>query len=59
MHEMLFCTINDFTTYDNLSRYNVEGHKTCPIYEEKTTTHTLKHGRKTTFFSNLIVLIEG
>jgi len=33
MHAMLFCTINDFPTYCNLSRYGVKGHKTCPVCE--------------------------
>lgn len=28
---MLFYTINDFSVYDNLSGYNVKGHKVCPI----------------------------
>jgi len=43
---MLNCTINDFPTYNNLSSYNVKGNKACPICEENTTTHQLKHRRK-------------
>jgi len=31
MHVKLFCTINDFSTYGNLSGYSVKGHKACPI----------------------------
>jgi len=46
MHVMLFCTINDFSTYVNLSRYNVKGHKACPICEEDIASQQLKHGRK-------------
>jgi len=36
MHAMLFCTINDFPAYGNLSGYSVKGHKACPICEEDT-----------------------
>lgn len=36
MHAMLFCTINNFPAYSNLSRYNVKGHKTCPKCQENT-----------------------
>jgi len=39
IHAMLFCTINDFPTYGNLSGYSVKGHKTCPICEENTASH--------------------
>jgi len=43
MNALLFCTINDFPAYDNLSGYNVKGHKACPICEINTTCHQLKH----------------
>jgi len=46
MHDMLFCTINDFSAYGNLSGYSVKGHKSCPICEENTTSQQIKHGRK-------------
>jgi len=46
MHAMLFFTINDFPAYTNLSGYSVKGHKACLIWEEKTTSHQLKNGRK-------------
>ena len=36
LRAMLFCTINDFPAYENLSDYNVKGHFACPIYEKKT-----------------------
>ena len=42
----LFCTINDFPAYGNLSGYNVKGHRACPICEENTSYIQLKHGRK-------------
>jgi len=31
---MLFCTINDFLAYENLSGYDVKGHRTYPICED-------------------------
>jgi len=46
MHAILFCTINDFPTYGNLSGYSVKGHKAYPICEENTTSHQLKNERK-------------
>ena len=46
MHAMLFCTINDFSTYRNLSSYSVKGHRACLICEEDTSYMQLKHGRK-------------
>ena len=49
MRAMLFCTINDFPAYGNLSGYSVKGHKACPICEENTAAHQLKYGRKTIY----------
>ena len=46
LRAMLFCTINDFPTYENLSGYSVKGHHACPICEENTSYVQLKHGRK-------------
>jgi len=46
LRAMLFCTINDFLAYENLSGYSVKGHCACPIYEEETSYVQLKHGRK-------------
>jgi len=43
---MLFCTINDFLAYGNLSRYSVKGHRACLIREEDTSYIQLKHRRK-------------
>ncbi|XP_058776970.1 uncharacterized protein LOC131651323 [Vicia villosa] len=47
MRAMLFCTINDFPAYDNLSGYKVKGHKACPICEKDTCYHQLEKGNKT------------
>ena len=46
LHAMLFCTINDFLAYDNLSSYSVKGRKSCLICEEDTASQQLKHGRE-------------
>jgi len=49
MCAMLFCTINDFLAYGNLSGYTVKGHHVCPICEEDKSYIQLKHGRKTVY----------
>jgi len=49
LHVMLFCTINDFLAYGNLSGYNVKGHKAFPICEEDTASQQLKYERKTVY----------
>ncbi|XP_028201789.1 uncharacterized protein LOC114385965 [Glycine soja] len=46
---MIFCTINDFPTYGNLSRYSVKGHHACPICEKDTSYLQLKHRKKTVY----------
>ena len=52
LHAMLFCTINDFPVYGNLSGYSTKGHKACPICEEDTCHHQLQHGRKTVYLGH-------
>ncbi|XP_020203464.1 uncharacterized protein LOC109789016 [Cajanus cajan] len=37
LHAMIFCTINDFPAYGNLSGYSVKGHHACPICEKQTS----------------------
>ena len=49
LRAMVFCTINDFSAYGNLSRYSVKGHYTCPIYEKNMSFIQLKHGKKTIY----------
>jgi len=49
LHAMIFCTINDFSAYGNLSRYSVKGHHTCPTCEKDTSYIQLKHGKKTVY----------
>jgi len=52
LHSMLFCTINDFPAYGNLSGYSVKGHKACSICEENTPYKHLKHGRKVMYLKH-------
>ncbi|KAL2340489.1 hypothetical protein Fmac_008429 [Flemingia macrophylla] len=47
MCALLFCTINDFPAYGNLSGYSVKGHLECAICQENTSFMQLKHGQKT------------
>jgi len=42
LRALLFCTINDFPAYGNLSGYSVKGHRACPICEENASYHQLK-----------------
>jgi len=37
LRAMLFCTLNDFPAYGNLSGYNVKGHFACPICKKSTS----------------------
>ncbi|XP_058753332.1 uncharacterized protein LOC131626522 [Vicia villosa] len=52
MCAMLFCTINDFPAYGNLSGYKVKGHKACPICEKDTCYHQLEKGKKTVYLGH-------
>ncbi|XP_047150699.1 uncharacterized protein LOC124822706 [Vigna umbellata] len=52
LHAMLFCTINDFPAYGNLSGYSTKGHKASPICEEGTCHRQLHHGRKTVYLGH-------
>ncbi|WVZ17517.1 hypothetical protein V8G54_010499 [Vigna mungo] len=49
LRAMLFCTINDFPAYGNLSAYSLKGHFACTICEENTNYLQLKHGQKTVY----------
>jgi len=49
LRAMIFCTINDFPAYGNLSGYSVKGHHACPICEKKMSYIQLKHGNKTVY----------
>ena len=49
---VLLWTINDFPAYGNLSGYSVKGYKACPICEENTFSHYLKHSRKVCYMGH-------
>nr|KYP32182.1 hypothetical protein KK1_047183 [Cajanus cajan] len=49
LYAMIFCTINDFSAYENLSEYIVKGHHACPICEKQTSYLQLKHGKKNVY----------
>jgi len=49
LRAVLFCRINDFPAYGNLSGYSVKGHHACPICEQNTSYHQLKYSRKTCY----------
>ncbi|KAJ9535140.1 hypothetical protein OSB04_un001782 [Centaurea solstitialis] len=40
LRAMIFCTINDFPAYGNLSGYRTKGEKACPVCEDDT--HSLR-----------------
>ena len=52
LRALLFCTINDFLNYGNLSDYTVKWHYACLICEENISYHQLKHGRKTCYIGH-------
>jgi len=65
LHAMVFCTINDFLAYENLSGYNVNEHRAWLIYVEDISYIQLKYEKKKeqctlgiNIFSNLITLLE-
>ncbi|XP_031127661.1 uncharacterized protein LOC116029760 [Ipomoea triloba] len=52
LRAMLFCTINDFPAYGNLSGYTTKGAKACPIYEDETDDLWLNNSKKNVFMSH-------
>ncbi|XP_071704872.1 uncharacterized protein [Rutidosis leptorrhynchoides] len=56
---MLFCTINDFSAYGNLSGYTTKGKKACPICEENTHLIWLTNCKKLTFMGHQRELAEN
>ncbi|GKA74835.1 hypothetical protein Tco_0781213 [Tanacetum coccineum] len=43
---MIYCTINDFLAYGNLSGYGTKGEKACPVCEKNTHSQWLTNCRK-------------
>ncbi|XP_028758521.1 uncharacterized protein LOC114717527 [Neltuma alba] len=59
LRAMIFCTINDFPAYGNLSGYSVKGHNACPICEDRTSHQQLSHGKKTVYLGHRRFLEPG
>ncbi|XP_071688567.1 uncharacterized protein [Rutidosis leptorrhynchoides] len=59
LRAMLFCTINDFPAYGNLSGYSTKGKKACPIYEENTHSIWLTNCKKPAFMGHRRELAEN
>ncbi|XP_071707891.1 uncharacterized protein [Rutidosis leptorrhynchoides] len=58
LRAMLFCTINDFPAYGNLSGYSTKGKKACPICEENTHSIWLTNCKKPAFMGHRRELAE-
>ncbi|XP_078167222.1 uncharacterized protein LOC144561985 [Carex rostrata] len=52
LRAMVFCTINDFPVYGNLSSYSTKGEKACPICEDDTQVLRLKNCKKNIFMGH-------
>ena len=52
LRAMVFCTVNDFPAYGNLSGYSTKGAKACPICEDDTQVLRLKHSKKNVFMGH-------
>ncbi|XP_071712201.1 uncharacterized protein [Rutidosis leptorrhynchoides] len=59
LRAMLFCTINDFPAYGNLSGYSTKGKKACPICEENTHSIWLTNCKKPAFMGHRRELAEN
>ncbi|XP_071714148.1 uncharacterized protein [Rutidosis leptorrhynchoides] len=59
LRAMLFCTINDFPAYGNLSGYSTNGKKACPICEENTHSIWLTNYKKLAFMGHRRELAEN
>nr|XP_043638244.1 uncharacterized protein LOC122609251 [Erigeron canadensis] len=52
LRALLFCTINDFPAYGNLSGYSTKGKKACPVCGDYTDSLRLKHCGKHVFVNH-------
>jgi hypothetical protein len=52
LRAMVFCTVNDFPAYGNLSGYSTKGAKACPICEDDTQVLRLKYCKKNVFMGH-------
>ncbi|XP_021991056.2 uncharacterized protein LOC118486217 [Helianthus annuus] len=56
---MIFCTINDFPAYGNLSGYTTKGKKACPVCEADTSSVYLNNCRKMVYMGHRRFLPQG
>ena len=49
---MIFCTINDFPAYSNLSGFRNKGAKACPICAEETCSIWLRNCKKNVYMGH-------
>jgi len=52
LHAMIFCTINDFPAYGNLSGCRTKGFKACPICGDDTCSLRLKNCKKNVYMGH-------
>lgn len=52
LRAMIFCTINDFLAFGNLSGYSTKGGKACPTCEDDTVNLRLKHSKKAVYMGH-------
>jgi Transposase family tnp2 len=52
LRAIIFCTINDFSAYGNLSGHRTKGAKACPICGEETHTIRLKNYGKNIYLGH-------
>nr|GEW55305.1 hypothetical protein [Tanacetum cinerariifolium] len=53
---MIYCTINDFPAYGNLSGYGTKGEKAYPVCENGTHSRWMTNCRKTIYMGNQMAL---
>ncbi|KAI3706869.1 hypothetical protein L6452_24902 [Arctium lappa] len=59
LRAMIFCTINDFPAYGNLSGYSTKGAKACPVCEDETHSLRLRNCKKNVFMGHRRSLPRG
>ncbi|XP_074300581.1 uncharacterized protein LOC141631860 [Silene latifolia] len=59
MHAMLYCTINDFPAYGNLSGYRLKTDKGCPVCGDETESDWLEHSGKFSYRGGRRFLLEN
>ena len=52
LRAMIFCTINDFPAYGNLSGYSVKGEKACPVCLDDTVDVYLPNSSKNVYMGH-------